>query len=319
MLIDFVKLIKAGDKSVTSITMDGVQIYPRRTIVGVKVVWDDSNDWDGLRPSSVTEEVLAQWGSSQPIRYNYFTLNSGNNWQSTESAPKSINYSLNPTVPSAYTGSTSRSGDVFTLTLTHDIETIDIPISFITTASLSSYPVTMTVDGEDFATKDIPITGGSFTNVPKNSRGGATYSRCIPVPRANPRYDFAIAGDQNNGFRITIYEYTGTLNIVVLLDIVDSSYPDDLENISIGIREGNVLVKSLSYSDFTRDTYGSYIRLQWSDSSFPVGEYNIVVGNARTLIRDCVLSPSSVYDDDWEVEYGSTTGATFFLQYFLDE
>ena len=85
----------------------------------VTKVWDDTNDQDGKRPTSIQVQLKADgadYGSAVP-------LNAGNNWTYTwsnlpeKSSGQTVTYTVEESgVPTGYTSSTSENGGTFTIT-----------------------------------------------------------------------------------------------------------------------------------------------------------------------------------------------------------
>mgnify|MGYP002796485110 FL=1 len=109
---------------------------PETINIPVTKSWSDSNNQDGLRPTSVTVTLYA---NNVAVNGKTLTLNSSNSWKGTfTDLPKykngiEITYTVkenNP--PTGYTPTVSGSiTNGFTVTNTHTPETIEIPVTKI--------------------------------------------------------------------------------------------------------------------------------------------------------------------------------------------
>lgn len=92
-------------------------------------VWNDENNFDGLRPENLTVTLYA---NGQPIRT--VTLNAANNWTVTVSdlpvyeAGEPIVYTWSEPVVEGYTTATAVDGTVTTFTNTHEVEKTELTI-----------------------------------------------------------------------------------------------------------------------------------------------------------------------------------------------
>ena len=118
--------------AITGSATDGFTISntynPAKTSVSVRKVWDDDNDAEGKRPSSVTVKLLANGADANKTA----TLNAGNSWSATfsdldkkDSDGKDIAYTVTENAVDDYTTEitgTAQAG--FTITNTYDPDSI---------------------------------------------------------------------------------------------------------------------------------------------------------------------------------------------------
>ena len=95
---------------------------PGKTSVSVVKVWDDNNDQDGIRPTTIDVRLLAD---GEPVG-EVVELSENNNWTYTwsnldkQAGDKTITYTVDEVeVPSGYTKTVTNDQTVFTITNTH--------------------------------------------------------------------------------------------------------------------------------------------------------------------------------------------------------
>ena len=119
-----------GNAAADSFTITNTHT-PETTSVSVSKVWDDANDQDGLRPDSITVQLLANGMAVKTL-----TLSADNMWTGTFSdLPVNdqglpIVYTVDETVPEGYTKDIvgNAAADSFIITNTHTPATINIPV-----------------------------------------------------------------------------------------------------------------------------------------------------------------------------------------------
>ena len=138
----------AGTTTITN-TFD---ISTERTEATVKKVWDDSNNQDGIRPTSVTVHLKqngANYGEA-------VTLNEANNWTVTkDNLPKydasnsAYTYTWAEDAVTDYTATSSVSGNVTTITNKHEAEKTTLTVKKVwehKTNAAANYPASVTVE-----------------------------------------------------------------------------------------------------------------------------------------------------------------------------
>ena len=189
-----------GSEIIYTITEDAVPDYktaidgynitnsytPGKTSISVTKVWDDSNNQDGKRPTSVKVKLLAD-GSD--VAGSEITLKDDNNWTYTwnnlplKAGGKDITYTVEETsnvagYKAAVTGD-SKTG--FTVTNSHTPETIDIDGTKTWNDANDqdgkrpkSITVNLLANGQVYKTKTVTESDGwkySFTDLPKYNNG----------------------------------------------------------------------------------------------------------------------------------------------------
>ncbi len=107
-------------KYTSSTKPDTPPTTPETISVSAYKIWDDDNNIDGVRPDSITVDLLQ---NGTVIRES--TLNASNNWAvSWSGLSKGYTYTVvEVSVPSGYTVSQSQSGDIHVITNTHTPKT----------------------------------------------------------------------------------------------------------------------------------------------------------------------------------------------------
>ena len=174
------------------------QIFPKPTVsytvapslitVSVTKIWNDSNNSDGIRPASLTVTLYADGKNTGKT----LVLNEANNWQgSFDALPAAenntaIDYKVYEDEVPGYTAQASVSeaskGITVTLTNTHIVETVSIPVQKVWQDNNNAYgrrPNSVTVylyaNGE-YTDKVLILSRrggwvGSFDNLPRYSNG----------------------------------------------------------------------------------------------------------------------------------------------------
>ena len=159
---------------------------PDQTSITVTKSWKDNGDQDGIRPNDITVRLLANGEDTGKT----LILNDGNGWTGSftgldvnENGQK-ITYTIEEISVDGYTtvitGSQSQG---FTVTNTHEVETVDIAGSKTWLdnddqdgARPKSITIHLTANGEVIATRIVTAADGwswSFTDLPKNEAGTA--------------------------------------------------------------------------------------------------------------------------------------------------
>ena len=209
------------------------QVFPKPTVsytvapsliaVSVTKIWNDGNNADGLRPASLTVTLYADGKNTGKT----LVLNEANNWQgSFSSLPAEenntvIDYKVYEDEVPGYTQQASVSevsnGIAVTLTNTHAVETVSVPVQKVWQDDNNAYgrrPNSVTVylyaNGE--YTGDILILSsrnnwvGSFENLPKYS-GGQLINYTVRE-RSMYFYNGKVSVNPKGGFIVTNYYTT---------------------------------------------------------------------------------------------------------------
>ena len=160
---------------------------PETVTVPVKKVWDDGDNQDGLRPNSITVELLKNGEKTGTT----ITLAASENWAGEFTGLKKyedgleVTYSVKEAfVPEGYTSEVNENvtASGFTITNTHKPATTSVSGSktWLDTGNSEKRPGSITVrlkaDGEEKASKDVSkdengIWSWSFDNLPKYNKG----------------------------------------------------------------------------------------------------------------------------------------------------
>ena len=196
-------------KSVTKTFVD--KAAPTTVDVAVEKAWNDNGDQDGIRPSSVKIRLFADGAPTSKI----VTLDSAGSWKGSftgldqkDASGNDIAYTVEEDpVPLGYISAVT--GDAtagYTVTNTHDPETIDIPVvkKWVGPAG-SEVTVRLLADGADTG-KELKLDAdnnwsGAFSGLPKYDHGREIVYTVKEDPVAN--YDGAVTGDAVSGFTIT--------------------------------------------------------------------------------------------------------------------
>ena len=196
-------------KSVTKTFVD--KVVPSTVDVAVEKTWNDNGDQDGIRPSSVKIRLFADGAPTNKI----VTLDSAGSWKGSftgldqkDASGNDIAYTVEEDpVPLGYISAVT--GDAtagYTVTNTHDPETIDIPVvkKWVGPAG-SEVTVRLLADGADTG-KELKLDAdsnwaGAFSGLPKYDHGREIVYTVEEYPV--PNYDGDVTGDAASGFTIT--------------------------------------------------------------------------------------------------------------------
>ena len=210
------------------------QIFPKPTVsytvapalisIDVTKVWKDNNDSDGLRPDSLKVSLYA----NDVDTGMFIVLSEGNKWQgSFDSLPaaengKIIDYKVYEETVSGYTAqagiSETDDGFAVTLTNTHTVETVSIPVQKIWQDNNNlngRRPHSVTIylyangdyTGETLVLRSRDNWAGSFDNLPKYINGQLI--EYTVREKSMYYYNGKVSANPNGGFTVTNY-YTTT-------------------------------------------------------------------------------------------------------------
>ena len=199
-------------------------VAPALISVSVTKVWNDQNDSDGLRPDSLKVSLYA----NDVDTGMFIVLSEGNKWQgSFDSLPaaengKIIDYKVYEETVSGYTAqagiSETDDGFAVTLTNTHTVETVSIPVQKIWQDNNNlngRRPHSVTIylyangdyTGETLVLRSRDNWAGSFDNLPKYINGQLI--EYTVREKSMYYYNGKVSANPNGGFTVTNY-YTTT-------------------------------------------------------------------------------------------------------------
>ena len=228
---------------------------PETINIPVTKVWNDNNNQDGKRTSSVTITLYANNISTG----KNLTLNSSNSWKGTfsgvakYSGGKEITYTVKEDAVANYTNSITGSvTSGFTVTNTHTPETIDIPVTKVWNDNnnqdgkrTSSVTITLYADGKTTG-KILTLNTsnswkGTFNDVAKYS-SGKEINYTIQENSVSG-YSVSITGNVTNGFTVTNTHIPETVNVPVtkIWNHTNNIYKIPQE-VKVQVKNGNSVV-----------------------------------------------------------------------------
>ena len=184
---------------------------PTTIDVTVKKVWDDVDNQDGLRPTSITVRLLADDVDTGKT----LTLDKNGSWQGSftglnekNASGQTITYTVkeDPTIASYIPTITGNATSGYTITNSHTPEVTSISVTKKWVGPTSSaVTVKLLANGSDSGkTLTLDAAGnwtGTFSNLPKYKDGTEIVYTVKEYDIAN--YTVAITGDATTGFTIT--------------------------------------------------------------------------------------------------------------------
>ena len=221
---------------------------PTKTSVSVKKVWDDKDNQDGKRPSSITVKLLADGQETNQT----LVLNVANNWSGSftdldvNKAGKAIAYTIEEVAVADYKSEVT--GDAttgYTITNSYTPGKTQVPVKKVWNDAdnqdgkrPSSVTVKLLADGQDTG-KTLELNkennwSGSFTDLDVNKAGKAIAYTIEEVAVAD--YKSEVTGDATTGYTITNSYTPGKTQVPVKKVWNDGENQD-------GKRPGSVTVK----------------------------------------------------------------------------
>ena len=211
---------KIPDKETTIIQHEKTVVNSELQEITVKKEWDDSNNFDNLRPSSIQVEVLKNNSVVKTV-----TLSASNNWQATISGlqknenGQKIEYTFREkTVPSGYTSSYTFVDGICTFVNTHKVSNINLSVEKVWDDQSDKdgiRPAHIMVDlfANGTLKKELTLSGGNswkqtVSNLPK-----------LDVDGNEIHYEFIeretgyINGNANTGYSVN-YQQEGNKTII---------------------------------------------------------------------------------------------------------
>jgi len=206
------------DKYTTEI--DGLTITNSREVeiinITVKKIWEDNNDQDGIRPKKLIITIM-KTSEEETKKVKDIELNAGNNWSETiEGLLKyedGIEYTYTAKeidVPKEY--EVSYSEDTFTITNTHEVETIDITVKkvwknddkYIDEARPKSVTIFLYADGEKVGSAELSEDNNwEYTFEGLDKKLDAKEIEYTVDEQNVAGYDKSITGNAEEGFTVT--------------------------------------------------------------------------------------------------------------------
>ena len=211
---------------------------PGKTQVPVKKVWNDAENQDGKRPTSVTVKLLADNQDTGKT----LELNEGNNWSGSftdlevNKAGKAIKYTIEEVAVAEYESKVT--GDATTgFTITNSYTPAKTKVSVTKKwddkdnqdgKRPTSITVKLLADGQDTG-KTLELTeangwAGSFTNL-DTDKGGASIKYTV-VEEPVTGYTSEVKGDATSGFIITNTYTPETVDVTVTKNWNDADNQD---------------------------------------------------------------------------------------------
>lgn len=237
--------IAKGYEAVVSSTESGIVVTlthtPEVADIVVSAAWDDADNQDALRPTSVEAEVLANGEATG----NKVTLTVEGEWKATVkalpvyAAGQKITYTLKSDL-NAYTSACTSTADGLTLKFTHKTETVDVTLTTKWNDKENqdgnrptSYSVQLMADGVkvgDLITLNAANEfSKTWTGLQKNRTGkvgeAIVYTAEATVP--NPDlYETSVSGDAATGLVVTNTYVPATVEIPVSVKWDDAENQD---------------------------------------------------------------------------------------------
>ena len=267
----------------------------QETSVKVTKVWDDNNNQDGVRPTSVTVKLLADGSDTGKS----ITLNAGNNWTYTftnlpaKRGSNTINYTVEETnVPTGYTlTTTGNATSGYTLTNKYTPGVTSVKVTKVwddnnNQDGIRPTSVTIKLLGNGAEKQTITLDASNnwtytFTNLPVKQNGNnITYTvQEVNVPSG---YTLTTSGNAANGFTLT-NKYTPGVTSVTVRKVWDDNNNQD------GIRPNSISVRLLG-NGALKDTVTLNASNNWTHTftNLPAKQN----GNAITYIVEEVNVPT---------------------------
>ena len=280
-------------------------LYASQINIPVEKVWDDNNDQDGKRPSSVTVTLYADAQSTGQS----LTLNEANSWKGSfenlaeSENGKKINYTVKETPVSGYASATTGSAsEGFTITNSYTPETVDISGSKTWNDNNNQdgkRPASITIrlyaNGVELKDKAVSVTADddwkwSFTDLPKYADGKSI--------------TYTITEDSVDGYTSAVngYDVTNTYSPEQTSITVTKAWADSDDQ--DGLRPQSVTVKLLANGRDTGKTLTLNAGNNWQGTFSELDKYE----NGREITY--TIEEVSVTGYETEIGGSSSTGFT---------
>ena len=280
-------------------------LYVSQINIPVEKVWDDNNDQDGKRPSSVTVTLYADAQSTGQS----LTLNEANSWKGSfenlaeSENGKKINYTVKETPVSGYVSATTGSAsEGFTITNSYTPETVDISGSKTWNDNNNQdgkRPASITIrlyaNGVELKDKAVSVTADddwkwSFTDLPKYADGK-------PIT-------YTITEDSVDGYTSAVngYDVTNTYSPEQTSITVTKAWADSDDQ--DGLRPQSVTVRLLANGRDAGKTLTLNAGNNWQGTFSELDKYE----NGREITY--TIEEVSVTGYETEISGSSSTGFT---------
>ncbi|HJA27730.1 MAG TPA: Cna B-type domain-containing protein, partial [Candidatus Limosilactobacillus intestinigallinarum] len=230
---------------------------PATTSVKVTKNWDDNNDQDGLRPTSVTVHLFANGNKTDQYR----VLNEGNNWTATfdnllvNQAGHAITYTVEEEAVANYTPTvTGNAKDGFTITNTHTPATTSIKVT-------KSWDDSNDQDGLRPKSVTVHLMNGDQVVQTKvlnaENHWSATFDQLAVNEDGKPitytvkedgvsNYTSTVTGNAKDGFTITNTHTPATTSVKVTKNWDDSDDQDGIrpKSVTVHLMNGDQVVQT---------------------------------------------------------------------------
>ena len=200
---------------------------PGKTSVSVEKQWVDDSNRDGMRPTQISVQLLADGAPEGGL----VTLNAANQWKYTwndldeKRGGVTIDYTIAEVQVAGYTGAVKREGNKFILTNTHTPLTTRVDVSKVWDDDgdrdgirPASIRVDLKQNGEVCRSVTLDASNGwrhSWDDLPVNIAGvPVTYT--VEEPESYPGYTPRITGSVEEGFTVTNTHTPETTLITVI-------------------------------------------------------------------------------------------------------
>lgn len=248
------------ETAITGSAADGYTITnthePETTTVSGEKIWVDNDNQDGVRPESITINLLAD---GEVVETAAVTAEDGWAWSFTElpkySAGREIVYSITEDAVEGYTATV----DGYNVTNTHQAEYIDIDVTKVwndvdNQAGFRPESVTIMLKADDSEVDSLTLStangwAGKFENLPKYKNGKAIVYTLAEEEVAN--YTSAITGSVEEGFTVTNTHEPEYIDIDVTKVWDDNDNQDGVrpETVTIILKAGDSKVDSVELSE----------------------------------------------------------------------
>ncbi|CEI83160.1 Collagen adhesin precursor [Oceanobacillus oncorhynchi] len=212
---------------------------PAQTSVHVSKAWEDAENQDGIRPASITVNLLAD---GEEI--DFIELNELNNWQSDFTGldkfknGELIEYTVEEAAVDGYEAETTGNAeDGYVITNTHEPELIDLEGTKIwddndyVDQRPDSITVSLLADGEEVDSAEITADTGwtfEFTNMPKFA-AGAEITYTVEEAAVNGYVTDNVEGNAADGFTITNRPAKVSVGDYVWIDVNKDGLQDETD------------------------------------------------------------------------------------------
>jgi len=208
----------------------------------VSKVWDDDSNRDGVRPDSVEVKLIGSDGSERVARlagddgWNYTFTDLPVYWDEGTK----IKYTLEESPVSDYVRAVSEadSENHFTVTNTHEIATIDIPVEKIWDDAddqdgVRAEEITVVLTGSDGTVREAVLTESgdwsyTFANLPVYWNEGIVITYSLQEKEVDGYSDEVIAGEDGYSFTVTNNHIPAVTDVVIVKAWDDDSNRDGI-------------------------------------------------------------------------------------------